>query len=673
MTKFLLTFLMGFLLLVPLYSVYPHAVNGVENHNVDIPNAALRSIIEDRLNKAAGASITANEIAGVGETRGLDEVVKDSPDINSLTGLEHATNLVRVDIGRNRIRHPPSSRTTANTLSDLSPLTNLSKLTTLGFNTHRITDLSPLATLSALEDLVLTSNSELADLSPLENLTSLKRVYVDRCSITDITAIGTLTNLRVLRIGVNWNLRDISPLANLSNLRDLRMNSTAITQEGLSAVLPALEGAREPVSGITYWASLDITNTEISDLSVLDKIPDGVFMHNLYLQYMGTSATGTRFFLLKDLTPLVDLMNKGKVVSADTSIRLNWNFRLDYASLYEDIPTLLETVRRVEYLDSTPSLLKESPTADNYEGTPGSRATFVVRAMNDTPYSTYPLERTRNRTFNGVPVTWKVTAPDGTVTQTQTPTGDDGLSSVTITLGADGEKHTIEAIVPAKIPTMGPSHPELKVAFTAKAVAPPVITLTLDKETVTQTSLQWIADVSGTLPQAYQHYYKKSADRAWIKHVKLGRLPSRFSYVNLDLEPGTSYDFQLFALRGESQIEPGSNVLTASTLSRTPPGPRPPEPPPPDPPPEPPAPVNHPPIFRSASAVNVAENTTAVVTIITEDPDAEDEITGYAITGGVDAALFEIGGASTQRICCVSRMPPTLRCRGVQRIATFIH
>ena len=61
----------------------------------------------------------------------------------------------------------------------------------------------------------------------------------------------------------------------------------------------------------------------------------------------------------------------------------------------------------------------------------------------------------------------------------------------------------------------------------------------------------------------------------------------------------------------------------------------------------PPAPANRPPVFRSASAVNVAENTTAVVTIIAEDPDASDAVTGYAITGGADQALFELGGASS--------------------------
>ena len=130
--------------------------------------------------------------------------------------------------------------------------------------------------------------------------------------------------------------------------------------------------------------------------------------------------------------------------------------------------------------------------------------------------------------MRGVPVTWKVTAPDGTVTEDIVPTGDDGLSSWTITLGDLDETHTVEAIVPAnpantREASAGPSHPELKVTFTATAVAPPTILLTLHTESVTQTSLQWIAEVSGSLPEAYVHYYKKTADSTWIEVGNLRR------------------------------------------------------------------------------------------------------------------------------------------------------
>ena len=53
---------------------------------------------------------------------------------------------------------------------------------------------------------------------------------------------------------------------------------------------------------------------------------------------------------------------------------------------------------------------------------------------------------------------------------------------------------------------------------------------------------------------------------------------------------------------------------------------------------------NRPPVFTSASAVSVPENTIAVIRIVAEDPDAADEITDYRITGGTDEVFFVLSG-----------------------------
>ena len=410
-----------------------------------------------------------------------------------------------------------------------------------------------------------------------------------------------------------------------------------------------------------------MAGTNISDLSVLDNFPD-VFLLQLYLQFMGSTRQGTYFFHLKDLTPLVKLMNKPKLINSKTNIFLQHNYGLDYTSFYEEIPALIAGSKSVQYVQNpNPQLEREFPRGMSYEGSAGHPTTFKVRAVNTNPDFPDNLLRLtphgtgQNRQFAEVPVTWKVTAPDGTVSEKIVPTGDDGLSSWTFTLGDDGEMHTLEAIVPAKMnPQANLSHEKLKVDFTATAIAPPVITLTLHREGVTQTTLQWIAEVSGRLPEAYVYYYKRSADRDWIEFGNLRRGARKFSFVHSELQPGTSYDCQLFGLEGGRRIEPGSNVLTARTLSRTgrPPPVQPPaEPPeelpedpqpPEDPPVQPPvAPQNRPPVFTSDSVVSVAENATTVIRIVAEDPDEEDEITNYAITGGADQARFEIGGTAT--------------------------
>ena len=59
-----------------------------------------------------------------------------------------------------------------------------------------------------------------------------------------------------------------------------------------------------------------------------------------------------------------------------------------------------------------------------------------------------------------------------------------------------------------------------------------------------------------------------------------------------------------------------------------------------------PPPGNRPPIFTSASSFAVPENTRAVGAVVATDPDRGDDVTGYALVAGADAAYFEIGPRS---------------------------
>ena len=52
--------------------------------------------------------------------------------------------------------------------------------------------------------------------------------------------------------------------------------------------------------------------------------------------------------------------------------------------------------------------------------------------------------------------------------------------------------------------------------------------------------------------------------------------------------------------------------------------------------------ANLPPTFTSAATFSVAENTTAVGTVVATDADSQDSVTGYTITGGADSAKFSI-------------------------------
>ena len=55
---------------------------------------------------------------------------------------------------------------------------------------------------------------------------------------------------------------------------------------------------------------------------------------------------------------------------------------------------------------------------------------------------------------------------------------------------------------------------------------------------------------------------------------------------------------------------------------------------------------NNAPSFTSSATFDAAENQTTAGTVVAADSDSDDSVTGYAITGGADQALFEIGATT---------------------------
>ena len=149
--------------------------------------------------------------------------------IANLTGLEHATNLKRIDFHRNNISnlkplaeliHLERLALWDNPISDLSPLANLTKLRGLDLGGCQISDITPLANLTQLEWLTLhwQQNYWITDITPLANLTQLKELRIDGNRIVDISPLANLTMLEELRIDNNW-IVDYSPLNGLSLTR----------------------------------------------------------------------------------------------------------------------------------------------------------------------------------------------------------------------------------------------------------------------------------------------------------------------------------------------------------------------------------------------------------------------------------------------------------------------
>ncbi|MDE0009982.1 MAG: sigma-70 family RNA polymerase sigma factor [Candidatus Poribacteria bacterium] len=139
--------------------------------------------------------------------------------ITYITGLEFATHLRELHIGRNPI-------------TDLYPLSNLTMLESLHiWNLSPRTpnlDLRPLANLINLEELSLERNG-ISDIRLLARLKKLRLLHLTSNQIEDISPLSGLTELRTLWLKEN-PIKDLSPLIGL-NLTDLKYDGLLLMTE----------------------------------------------------------------------------------------------------------------------------------------------------------------------------------------------------------------------------------------------------------------------------------------------------------------------------------------------------------------------------------------------------------------------------------------------------------
>ena len=137
-----------------------------------------------------------------------------------------------------------------------------------------------------------------------------------------------------------------------------------------------------------------------------------------------------------------------------------------------------------------------------------------------------------------------------------------------------------------------------------------------------QVTLTWTVPTAGTHSITGYEYRRKSGTddypQTWTTVTPAEESARTVTVSNLT--NGTEYTF---ALRAVSDAGPGEAAEDSATPA-----------------------VNTEPTISSDAAVDVAENTTAVVTVVASDTDAADDVESYAVSGGVDAALFEIGAST---------------------------
>ena len=172
-------------------------IGHAENEQDWMPDPNLRGVVREKLQAQNNKALT------IVDMQRLYDLVSINDGIESLQGLERATNLEFLHVAPSRV-------------SDLTPLATLPNLRVLKLYENELSDISPLAKLASLEVLHL-ENNQIIDISPLENLKNLRELQLHGNLIENFSPLAELVNLERLRIDGNLSA-DISmiPTSNLT-------------------------------------------------------------------------------------------------------------------------------------------------------------------------------------------------------------------------------------------------------------------------------------------------------------------------------------------------------------------------------------------------------------------------------------------------------------------------
>jgi len=175
-----------------------------------MPNKALQTLVADQLKKSVSTLTTTDLLKlttleiGYGQT----STFIDGTSSYSLKGLEFATNLTYLDLGYN-LMNRQLNKYLHGDITDISPLSNLTKLTSLDLSSNRIADVSSLAGLTNLKTLAISGNS-IADFSLLDykQYSDMEFGTQDIVLTTPVTvdsADPTITIPQIFKLPQNYN------------------------------------------------------------------------------------------------------------------------------------------------------------------------------------------------------------------------------------------------------------------------------------------------------------------------------------------------------------------------------------------------------------------------------------------------------------------------------------
>ena len=663
-----------------------------------IPSFTLRWTI----NRALGANRAANAAVTEAEMKTLTSLSK--PDhwghsISDLTGLEKATNLTSLYLRSNSFSDISAlsgltNLTTldlqGNSISGISALSGLTNLTTLNLQSNSLSDISAVSGLTKLTTLNLRDTS-ISNISPLSGLTKLTTLNLQSNSLSDISAVSGLTKLTTLNLR-DTSISNISVLSGLTNLTTLELVSNSISSisavSGLTSLTTLKLGSNSisdisPLSGLTNLTTLGLLNNSISDISPLvsntglgtgDSVNlssnplsyPSIYTHIPALQTRGVTVTFT------NRVPTTLTKVSGDAQTGEPGTALANPFVVEVkdgattAKTFAGVPVTFAVTGGGGTLSAT-SVATDATGRAQATLTPGTTGAQTVTAT--VTHSGQTLTQTFTATVNNVSPTFTsaatfsvaentpATTTVGTVAATDADTTDN-VTGYTITGGADSAKFAITnagvltfAAAPnyeapgdlvSTTPANAADNNQYIIVVTATSgsgarqlTAPQTLTITVTDvneppgkpgtPTVTATAttptslnVSWTASTNTGPPiTAYNLQYRKNNEVSWTNSDYAG---TETSTTLTGLTPGTPYEVQVLAknAEGESPLSESGRATTST---------------------------NAVPTFTSAATFSVAENATAVGTVVATDADSADNVTGYTITAGADSAKFAITNA----------------------------
>ncbi|MCB1062245.1 MAG: leucine-rich repeat domain-containing protein [Verrucomicrobiae bacterium] len=197
--------------------------------------------------------IVAEDVKNISTVRGKGLGIKD------LTGLEHCTALMSIDLSDNAITSIAQLKglnrlqqiiLNHNQIADLTPIADIIAIQYLGIEGNKVKSLEPLRKLERLSSLYADDN-QVADLSPIVKLPKLGSIHLKNNKISKLDGIaGVGREGQIWSLGLSGNqIKDLGPIKGLKPQSFLFLDGNQIADLG-----PLVESLKADLTGEKRFA-----------------------------------------------------------------------------------------------------------------------------------------------------------------------------------------------------------------------------------------------------------------------------------------------------------------------------------------------------------------------------------------------------------------------------------